>query len=119
MRYLIDENVRYSVCERLTKLGHDVVAIADIAPSLTDEGVLELSAKEQRILLTNDADFGMLIYRRRFPAHGIVLFRLKKDTRTNVLSRLEVVLRDHGDKMAGHFIIISENQIRVRPLKIL
>jgi predicted nuclease of predicted toxin-antitoxin system len=38
--------------------------------------VLAIATAEQRVLLTNDKDFGELIFRRRLPHAGVILFRL-------------------------------------------
>jgi Domain of unknown function (DUF5615) len=41
------------------------VAVCEIAKRLEDSGVIDLSAREGRILITEDKDFGQLVY-----AHG-------------------------------------------------
>jgi len=41
-----------------------VVAIAEIARGATDDQVLERALKEKRVLITEDRDFGELVYAR-------------------------------------------------------
>ena len=41
-----------------------------------DDDVLALAFNERRILLTEDKDFGELVYRLKKPAHGIILIRI-------------------------------------------
>ncbi|MBI4607681.1 MAG: DUF5615 family PIN-like protein [Candidatus Rokubacteria bacterium] len=41
MRFLADESCDFAVVRALRAAGHDVVAIAEISPRATDEGVLE------------------------------------------------------------------------------
>ena len=46
----------------LTSLGHDVTSAVEIDPKATDEEVLTLALEEQRILITEDRDFGELVF---------------------------------------------------------
>ena len=71
MKFLLDANVEFRLATFLTSLGHDVKTIAhDFPASLTDHEVLALAVKEQRILLTNDRDYGELIFRQHLPHRG-------------------------------------------------
>lgn len=116
MRFIIDENVRDSARSLLINLGHDVFSIADLAPSLKDTAILKLSVQQKRIIITNDLDFGVLVFYHRLPAYGIILFRLDNETRVRVLSRLESAVTDFAEKLAHHFITVTDNHIRVRRL---
>lgn len=63
MRFLLDESVEYRLAAYLSDHGHDVTAIAhDYPASIDDEVVLAIAEREQRILLTNDRDFGNLVF---------------------------------------------------------
>ena len=63
MRFLADENFPLPSVELLSGNGHDVVAVARQSPGASDEEILGRAAREGRILLTFDRDFGSLIYR--------------------------------------------------------
>ena len=66
MRFLLDENTDFTLVAFLQQLGHDVTCIAhDYPAALKDTQVLSIAASEQRILITNDKDFGELIVRRK------------------------------------------------------
>src|SRR5947209_2070261 len=68
MRFLLDENMEFRVATALRAWGHDVTAIAyDYPHALEDLEVLSLARTERRILLTNDRDFGELIFRQQLP----------------------------------------------------
>jgi len=70
MKFLLDENVEFRIATFLTQEGHDVTAIAyDYPYALSDVQVLSIAASENRILITNDRDFGELIYRQKY-AHA-------------------------------------------------
>ena len=54
MRFLLDENAELRIAVFLPGLGHDVTAIPHDYPH---------ALRERRILITNDRDFGELIFR--------------------------------------------------------
>jgi len=60
MNFLADESCAGPVIRALRGAGHDVVAIAEVARGATDEQVLERAFNENRVLITEDQDFGEL-----------------------------------------------------------
>ncbi|MEK7693351.1 MAG: DUF5615 family PIN-like protein [Chloroflexota bacterium] len=77
MRFLLDENTEYRISIWLRGQGHDVTAVAvDYRPSLNDPAVLALGLAERRIIITNDTDFGELVFAQHLPHAGVILFRL-------------------------------------------
>ena len=59
MRFLADENFPSAAVAALEKAGHDVVWIGAAAPGSSDLDVLAWAAREERVLLTFDKDFGV------------------------------------------------------------
>lgn len=76
MRLLVDECVNKRIVERLRAAGHDVSWIAEIEPSNADDGILETSWRQSRIVLTADWDFGELAIREGRPAIGVVIIAM-------------------------------------------
>jgi predicted nuclease of predicted toxin-antitoxin system len=115
MKFLLDENVDYRLASFLSTLGYDVKAIPQDYPyGLFDHEVLAIAYKEKRILITNDKDFGELIFRRHLTHRGVILFRLKKgniDINTRK-ERLRLVLEEYTDQL-HHFVVITEERVRV------
>lgn len=58
MKFLADESVEKSVVDWLRNQGFDVMYIAEKTPCISDEDVLRLANNEDRVLITNDKDFG-------------------------------------------------------------
>jgi predicted nuclease of predicted toxin-antitoxin system len=48
----------------LRTAGHNVAYIAEAAAGLSDADVIDLASRETRLLLTEDKDFGDLVFRR-------------------------------------------------------
>jgi predicted nuclease of predicted toxin-antitoxin system len=67
MRFLVDESTGAAVVEYLRRSGHDVLAVAETMRQEEDPPILTLAFDEARILITNDKDFGELIFRTGKP----------------------------------------------------
>lgn len=116
MRFLLDESADYPLAIHLGAQGHDVTAIAHEYPqSLRDQEVLAIAVEEQRILITNDRDFGELIFRRRLPHTGVILFRLHAENLATKTYWLDYVLTVHSQDLAD-FIVVTDRGVRVRRL---
>ena len=61
---MADESCAKPVVLALREAGHDVVSIGEVAPGATDQQVLERALNERRVLITEDRDFGELVYAR-------------------------------------------------------
>lgn len=62
MRFLADEGVDKPIVMHLRAAGFDVHYILETYQGAEDEKVLLIAAKEKRILITQDKDFGELVY---------------------------------------------------------
>lgn len=107
MKFLLDENVDYRLTSYLTSQGHHVTSIAQEYPaSVTDHEVLAIARKEKCILITNDKDFGELIFRQHLPHTGVILLRLKDEKLDNLQSRLAHVLHSYYHQL-HHFLVLT------------
>jgi len=61
VRFLADESCDFGVVRILRANGHDVLAVSEISPRLSDEDVALWARREDRVLLTEDKDFGQLV----------------------------------------------------------
>lgn len=116
MRLLANENFPKSLVTGLRARGHDVAWVREDAPGATDPKVLERARAEGRIVATFDKDFGELAFRQKLPASsGVILVRLKTRSPALLVERCLAALDSRKD-WAGNFAVVSEDQIRMRPL---
>ena len=116
MKFLADENVEWPIIEQLRKCGCDVASVSEKMSGAEDDAVLRWALKEKRILLTNDTDFGWMIYNQLKESTGIVLMRFSHESAEVKLRILKHLLKYHEGKLLYHFTVINESQIRIRPL---
>ena len=119
MEFIVDECTGLAVAEHLRKGGHDVVVVAESMSQAEDDAILNKAIHEKRILITNDKDFGELIFRRGFSHHGVLLLRLQDDSADNRVRVVKAVLEQYGDFLKKSFIVASEGQVRIRHLSML
>ena len=62
MHLLADECCDMAVVRELRDAGHDVLTIRETMPGADDEAVVQLALRDSRVLLTEDKDFGQLLY---------------------------------------------------------
>lgn len=116
MRFLADECCDVLIVHILRDLGYDVTYVAELMPGLTDDDVLARSVSEERILLTEDHDFGELVFREQKTAYGVVLFRIPPEERQKKADRTASLVQHHEGKLPGALAVVTLNTIRIRPL---
>jgi predicted nuclease of predicted toxin-antitoxin system len=116
MRILADENVERPIVEYLRGEGHDVLYAAEVFASTPDPDVLSRALAEQRVVLSNDLDFGELIFHQKLGARGIVLLRLRAPSLSEKLQLFQRHWPVAEVQAIGHFVVITNRRIRVRPL---
>jgi predicted nuclease of predicted toxin-antitoxin system len=116
MRFLANENFPGAAVTALEAAGHDVVWVRTAAPGTSDPDVLAWAARERRILLTFDKDFGELARGSALPhTCGVVLLRMPMPRPGDVGQRLADLIIARDD-WAGHFSVIEPGRVRMRPL---
>lgn len=114
MKFLLDESVNAKLANYLKSQSHDTTAIAQEYPNaLTDPDVLAIAVRERRTLITNDRDFGELIFHKKLRHSGVIFFRLKRAILSHFEARLTYTLDHYGDHLS-EFIVVTDSRVRVR-----
>ncbi len=114
MRFLVDESTGAAVVEYLRRSGHDTLAVAEAMPQADDRDIIARAAREDRVLITNDKDFGELVFRSGWAHHGVLLLRLHDESPSTRLNVIKSVLERYRDKLTGQFVVATEDSVRVR-----
>ena len=113
MRFLADESCDFAVVRDLRSSGHDVVAVSEIAPRSEDSDVISLAMREGRILLTEDKDFGQLVYAHGQETIGVIFLRFPPHSRKQIAKDLTKMVKKEGDKLIGSFVLVQPGRIRI------
>ena len=114
--FLADECFPGFLVRALLEAGFDVTRSADTHPGADDNDVLTLAVHEQRILLTEDNDFGDLAVRLKLPVLGLIRVDLKSISRDAQVTRVIESLRQLGDEVRGAIVSIEPSRTRLRKL---
>jgi predicted nuclease of predicted toxin-antitoxin system len=115
VRWLADECVDAGLVAVLRQAGHDVSYVAEFAPSAADPDILRRALAEARLLLTEDKDFGELVFRLKMSAPGLVLLRVAPPEHALKWVRLKAAIDRYSDMLFGRYLVIEEARFRSRP----
>jgi predicted nuclease of predicted toxin-antitoxin system len=117
MKLLLDQDVYASTARFLKTRGHDVVTVAQLGHSRSDDSaLLGIASQQDRIFVTRDRDFGGLVFVKELGA-GVIYLRILPSTQNSVHNELEKVLHTYSEEEIKHaFVVIEPGQHRFRRL---
>jgi predicted nuclease of predicted toxin-antitoxin system len=119
VRFLIDNALSPLLAERLNDAGHEAVHVREYdLQAVPDDQVFDRAEKEQRVLVSADADFGTLLAGRQASSPSLILFRHGTQRRSEhqaetLLSNLKTI---ESDLVAGSVVVIEPSRMRIREL---
>jgi hypothetical protein len=119
MLLLVDECFPKSLVGALQRRGHDVAWATLVCRSAIDELVLARATTEGRIVITEDRDFGTLVFRDSLPTIGIVIVHGSefaggiKEAAESICDQIDRL----GRTLVGSLTTISPGRVRQRLLE--
>jgi len=63
--------------------------------------------------LTEDKDFGQLVYAHGQEAIGVIFLRFPPYTRTQIAKDVIKMVKKEGEKLVGSFVVVQPGRIRI------
>ncbi len=111
---LVDESTGRRLYDLLKTL-YDAQYVGDIMPGSADPDVLEYAEKSGRVLVTDDKDFGELVFRLGRPNRGVILLRMPYEPEKR-LRALSSLLGKIG-VMDCKFVVLKQGEARIRTIE--
>ena len=121
MKLLVDNALSPGFADLLRKAGHDAVHVREVGlQHAADEEIFERAILEDRVIVSADTDFAMLLATRSVSKPSVILFRGGGSRRPEALASLilQNVPQLADVLAAGCIVTIEPTRLRVRPLPI-
>ena len=116
MRLVADENCDFSVVIDLRLAGYDVVSITEQMAGADDQTVIDFACSERRLLLTEDKDFGQLVFAAAKQHSRVILIRYPAAARSALSAAVVKLLSDSGESLYSRFAVLEPGRVRVTQL---
>lgn len=113
MALVADESVDYRIIKALRDIGISVYSIIDMNPASNDREVLQIAVGRNCLLITQDKDFGELVFRMQLPHHGVLLIRLA-GMKPDEYFWIAQTIHHHFDSLHGCFSVCTGKKLRFR-----
>ncbi|NTV61919.1 MAG: DUF5615 family PIN-like protein [Oscillochloris sp.] len=118
MKLLLDQGLPRSAAVLLRKAGFDTEHVGDLGyASAADSAILSLAERQQRVVVTLDADFHTLLALAGAVAPSVIRIRIE-GLRAEALSALiqSVIAQTQADLAVGAVVTVQEGRLRMRRL---
>ena len=114
---IADENIPLPIIEMLFQNNLETISIFDNYRGISDIDIIELAQNPPKIILTEDKDFGDLIFAYNQKQVSVILLRYHYSELTEITSvLLKFLLNNIVEE--NSFVVITTKNIRVRRIKI-
>ncbi len=113
IRFLADESCDFAVVRALRAEGYDVLAVSEVMQRSDDRDLIEWAQREKRVLLTEDKDFGWLVYVSHVDSAGVILIRFPGDARATMVQTVRRIIQQEGHQLPHAFVVVQPGHVRI------
>jgi len=113
LRFLADESCDFAIVRDLRAQGYDVLAVSEVTERSDDRDLIEQAYREKRILLTEDKDFGWLVFVSREASAGVILVRFPGDARQTMVQSVRQLVQEQSEQLVSAFVVVQPGYVRV------
>ncbi len=98
----------------LRQSSYEIFSIREQMPSVKDTEIATFSLNPPKIIITEDKDFGEIVYHKNLKVTGIILLRYLPDEYSAIENKLLRYLAAHLQECIGKFVVINAKLTRTR-----
>ena len=116
MKLLIDHDVYKITIDFLKQQGHDIITAKELGlHTASDEELLEKAKTFDRLLITRDKDFGMLVFLKKELCSGVICLKVTPSMIRDVHDELLKILEKYTENdLKTSFCVIEPYRYRIR-----
>ncbi len=113
---IADENLHQQFVNDLLADGFAVQSVRAIQVGMDDRDIAKWVLERNCLLITEDKDFGELIFAHKIQRITIVFLRYKKEELTTIRETLRKIIAEYYPKEGNFFITITGKKVRITAL---
>jgi len=113
LRFLADESCDFAVVRGLRAKGYDVLAVSEVTQRSDDRELIDQAYRERRVLLTEDKDFGWLVYVSHADSAGVILIRFPGNARQTLAQAVTELVEEQGERLFRAFVVVQPGHVRI------
>lgn len=118
LKVIVDERTGPAVAQWLIDRGFETISIFDTFRGSQDIDILTMAIKSGSIIITNDKDFGEMVFKENLNHKGIILLRLSNERSWHKIEVLEKLFNTNLAELIGNFTVVTDTTIRIINTKI-
>ena len=111
---IADENIDRKIIENLRKIGIEIFSIYETERGKADTDIIEFSRNPPRIILTEDKDFGEIVFQNGIRNISVVFLRYSFSETDEMIKILKNLFQNSQNELFGKFTTITTQKIRSR-----
>ena len=113
-------NLSPKTVRSMQKHGYDIVRVSSVLPENTPDLVLlQYAAETDRVIITQDLDFGTLLAIHGYDSPSVITLRLSGTDPDTITARLiEVIPQIEKSLAEGTAVTVEDRLVRIRPIPI-
>ncbi len=104
---IADESVNKNLVLAIREAGFTVYSIAEECAGMSDEDIALMSLTPPRVIISEDKDFGELVYHQKVSVIGVILLRYAPSEVDIVKTRILSFLFEYENRLKGKFTVIT------------
>lgn len=116
MKLITDHDVYKITVDFFRQHGHNVVTARELGlHKASDKELLEKAKNMDRLSITRDKDFGMLVFLKEELCSGVIYLKITPSTTNEVHNELQKILEKHTEKdLKTTFCVVEPHRYRIR-----
>lgn len=111
---IADENISYKLIQALRYKGFSVYSIFEQLRGASDHEIAQLSLNPPRIILTEDSDFGRMVFESNVKVTGVVFLRFQIHEKNVMIEKVLLFFEEYSlDNLTKKFATITPNKTRI------